>query len=303
MTQLAPPVPGDAFEIEVGAAGPVAAYRDGARGNAPPLVLVHSLNAAASAYEVRPVYLHAARTRPTYALDLPGFGRSPRRPQRYTIRAMTDAIAALIDRARDEHGGGPVDVLAVSLGCELAARAVVERPERARRLILVSPTGLDGRGPYLGPTGTSREVRCVSRALIGTALGRGSFAALRRPRVIRYFLAKTFGRDRIDEGLFDYAVETTRVPGAEHAPLAFLSACLFAADATALYRALTVPTWIAHGTRGDFTDYRGIRALPQRPELRVTALDSGALPYFEPEIAPTFFAELDAFLAEAAPAA
>src|SRR3954471_7550919 len=39
-----------------------------------PLVLLHSINAAASAYEMRPLFEHFRDTRPVFALDLPGFG-------------------------------------------------------------------------------------------------------------------------------------------------------------------------------------------------------------------------------------
>jgi hypothetical protein len=39
--------------------------------------------------------------------------------------------------------------------------------------------------------------------------------------------------------------------------------------------------WACHGTRGDFTDYRGKRFLAGRANWRFTVFDSGALPYFE----------------------
>ena len=35
---------------------------------------MHSVNASASAFEVAPLYDHYRQTRPTYAVDLPGFG-------------------------------------------------------------------------------------------------------------------------------------------------------------------------------------------------------------------------------------
>src|SRR3954454_20931708 len=40
-------------------------------GNGPPLLLVHSINAAASAYEVRPIFERERRR--FYAVDLPGY--------------------------------------------------------------------------------------------------------------------------------------------------------------------------------------------------------------------------------------
>ena len=51
----------------------------------PPLVLIHSINAAASAYEVKPIYDRYRRQRPVAAIDLPGYGFSSRRAMRYTM--------------------------------------------------------------------------------------------------------------------------------------------------------------------------------------------------------------------------
>lgn len=46
----------------------------------------------------------------------------------------------------------------------------------------------------------------------------------------------------------------------------FLSGFLFSADAFELYGGLSQPVWIAHGMRGDFTDYR--------PEVRLLSKDN-----------------------------
>ena len=78
-----------------------------------------------------------------------------------------------------------------------------------------------------------------------------------------------------------YAELTTRVPGAEHAPLAFLSALLFSADVNSIYEQLRLPVWMSHGVRGDFTDYRGKDSVEGRPNWRFTVFRTGALPYYE----------------------
>ena len=43
-----------------------------------PLVLLHSVNAAPSSMEMRPLFERYRGSRPVYALDLPGFGMSQR---------------------------------------------------------------------------------------------------------------------------------------------------------------------------------------------------------------------------------
>ena len=65
-------------------------------GEFPPLLLVHSINAAGSAYEIKPLYEHYRGSRTVYALELPGFGHSERGKREYTVRMMTDAILIAI---------------------------------------------------------------------------------------------------------------------------------------------------------------------------------------------------------------
>jgi pimeloyl-ACP methyl ester carboxylesterase len=260
----------------------------------PPLLLVHSVNAAASAAEVRPVFEHVAARGPVFALDLPGFGLSDRSERRYTPRLMTDAVHEALDEIARRHGSGPIDALAVSLGCEFLARAAVESPDRFRRLALVSPTGFNGPRRRRGAAGGSLGPPWLLSALYGPGWGAALFRALTRPGVIRYFLRRTFGSQTIDEGLWRYAVLTARVPGAEHAPLHFLAAALFSTDVNTLYEQLRQPVWMSHGIRGDFIDYRGIDSVSGRQNWRIDVLPTGALPYFE--MPADFCARLDAFL-------
>ena len=84
-----------------------------------------------------PLYAHYGRNRPVWALDLPGFGLSERRDQRYTPRLMTDALHVAITHLRQTTGAGAVDLLAVSLSCEFAARVACEAPATVRRLALL----------------------------------------------------------------------------------------------------------------------------------------------------------------------
>ena len=48
-------------------------------GSGVPVLLLHSINAAPSAFEVSPFFATCSLQRPLYAPDLPGFGRSERR--------------------------------------------------------------------------------------------------------------------------------------------------------------------------------------------------------------------------------
>ncbi|MBX3599963.1 MAG: alpha/beta hydrolase [Rubrivivax sp.] len=293
---LPPALPGERFVIDGGPAGRIACYSAGpARSELPPLVLVHSVNAAASAAEMRPLYVREIGSRRVFAPDLPGFGASERSRRPYTPRLMTDALHAVLGEVAARCGPQPADLLALSLGCEFAVRAAVEAPRALRTLSLVSPTGFAGTRPRHGAPGGVVGPAWAERLVRGPGWGGPLFRALTRPGVIRYFLRRTWGAHEIDEDLWRCAVQTAQVEGAEHAPLAFLAARLFSADIGTLVGRLTLPVWVSHGVRGDFTDYRGLAALQGRPNWRVSVYETGALPYFEqPE---AFVRELDAFLA------
>lgn len=259
-----------------------------------PVLLIHSINASASAFEVAPLYEHFRRTRPTYALDLPGYGLSDRSDRAYSIRLMTDAVLAVLAHMRNQHGGSAVDVLAVSLSGEYAARAACEAPDAVRRLALVSPTGFSGRKCFYGAPGSSRGIKWLHEFLANPRWSNGLYRTLTRPGVIRYFLERTWGSKNIDEALWRYDLLTTQQPGARYAPLYFLSAHLFAADINTLYEKLACPVWVSMATRGDFTDYRGRFTVAHRANWQFCSMPGGALPYFEDLAA--FTAKIDPFL-------
>jgi hypothetical protein len=166
---------------------------------------------------------------------------------------------------------------------------------------LVSPTGFRGLRPWRGAPGSTRGLPWLYQALRGPGgrWGGAVFRALTRPGVIRYFLRRTWGSKQIDEALWAYDVLTTKAPGAEHAPLHFLSAHLFSADIHNVYDRLEIPVWMSHGVRGDFTDYRGKVIVEARPNWRFSVFPTGALPYFE--VPGDFCTAYDRFLGASAP--
>ena len=292
---LYPAVAGQRIELQT-SAGLVSFYQSDAVQDTtlPPLLLVHSVNAAASAAEVEPLYEHYRQTRPTYAIDLPGYGFSERSDRPYTIRLMTDAVLAVLAHIRSQHGNAAVDMVGVSLSSEYVARIACEEPEAVRRLAIISPTGFSGNKRFYGEPGSSRGMAWFYRAVSNPTWSSGLFNTLVKPAIVRYFLQRTFGRKQVDEALWRYCVLTASQPGAKHAPLRFLSAYLFAADINTIYEKLTCPVWVSMATRGDFTDYRGRSTVEGRANWQFQLTPGGALPYFE-DLAG-FAAKLDHFL-------
>jgi pimeloyl-ACP methyl ester carboxylesterase len=76
------------------------------------------------------------------AVDLPGFGNSPPRPDgKHSIAALAQTVTTLIGRL----GRGPVHLVGNSLGGSVCVRIAARRPDLVRTLTLVSPALPDSR--------------------------------------------------------------------------------------------------------------------------------------------------------------
>ncbi len=274
---------------------------------ATPLLLVHSVNAAASAYEMKPLYDALRARRPVYAMDLPGFGFAERRARDYHPSVMAVALVSMADEVRRHHPDVPApDAIALSLSCEFLARAAVDYPDLFSTVGFISPTGLECRSaariapgsPAVPPPDAPARMPSGSRR-VASALDTGPWSQplfdllVTRPS-IRHFLRRTFGSTTVPAGLVDYCWRTAHQPGARHAPLSFLAWRPFSEDPVTLYRAVRQPAWLAHGVRGAFARFDGKDALRDRPNWTVDVFDSGAMPQFEcPE---ALLARYDAFI-------
>ena len=201
-----------------------------------PLLFVHSVNAAPSAIELKPLFQHFRASRPVFAPDLPGFGRSTRRMGTMSSSDFAKQIASLIQEMTPSE---PPDVIALSLGCEFVTRAVVEYGAAVRSLTFISPTGFSRRQPP-----APQAQRRLKRLFDFAGFGRGAFKLLRLERSIRFFYGMNFS-GFVPNELVTYALKTTRQPGAHEMPLQFLSMGLFTANAAeSLYSKLDVPVLV-----------------------------------------------------------
>lgn len=246
-----------------------------------PLVLLHSVNAAASAAEVRPIFDAVLGSRPVVAVELPGFGSSARQAQAYTPTLMTDALLRAVAEVRRLTGSPVVDLLAVSLSCEFAARAALSRPDWFRTLSLVSPTGLETRQLEAYEDGRTKDKPWLRGLLERGPWGNALFRLLTSERVMRKFLQGTWGERRIDETLLAYNLRSVGQPGARHAPFAFIAGALFTRGAAQLYARLPQPVWVAHGIHGRFNRFDGLQTVQRTSRWQVDAFDTGAMPYFQ----------------------
>lgn len=193
-------------------------------GDGRPLVLLHSINAAASAYEMRPLFEYYRGKRPVYALDLPGFGFSERSDRYYSPRLYVGAVKDFLS----DVVGQAADVVALSLSSEFAALAAQEQPDQFHSLAFISPTGFsadaeeDGSKPDGNAGGNDALLNLFRFPLWSQAF----YDLLATQASIRYFLKKSFFGE-VDAGMASYAYLSAHQPGARFAPLHFVSGQLF----------------------------------------------------------------------------
>lgn len=249
------------------------------QGNGQPLLLIHSINAAGSAYEMRPIFMHHRQLRPVYAMDLPGFGFSERSDRVYSAELYTQAIIDMLEQI-----GQPADVIALSLSSEFAASAALQRPELFTSLTMISPSGFNRpdrkrssqAANQLGASELAYNV--LSYPLWGQAL----FDLLATPGSIRWFLQQSFVGG-VDKGLEDYGVLTTHQPGAHHAPLYFVSGKLFTRDIQeAVYAKLTIPVLVVYD-EDPYVSFDYLRPfVAQHPNWKASLIvPTKGLPQFE----------------------
>jgi pimeloyl-ACP methyl ester carboxylesterase len=192
----------------------IALYRNG---TGEPLLLIHSINAAASAFEMRKPFSAFADQFEVYALDLLGYGESDRPARRYQA---SDYIALII--ATLERIGRPTTILASSLGAAYAIAAAAARPDLIRALILFCPTGIKQLADPPGPAGHAMY------QLLRSPVGHGLFKALTSRASTRYFLqSQAYANPAsIDEQTLDGFYRASHEPGAIYAPICFLSGLL-----------------------------------------------------------------------------
>jgi len=241
------------FQSEI--AGRVSYYADSSAKGVP-LVLLHSVNAAPSAFEMKPIFNRFRGERPVYALDLPGFGFSERIDRIYSPKLYQNAIT---DFLRDVVGE-PADVVSLSLSSEFAALSAAHDPEYIRSLVMISPTGFGA--PKAGDLpDRARQQQAKNTVYSGLSVGiwnRPLYDLVSSRPSIQFFLNKSF-EGIVPDNFVDYAYQTAHQPGAQYAPTYFLSGKLFTpAVRETVYNVLDLPVLVIY----DRDPYSNFEMLP-----------------------------------------
>ena len=184
-------------------------------GTGPTVLLVHSINAAASCYEMRKPFADLQRDYHVVAIDLLGYGDSDRPDMLYSAELYAELLA---DVARAL--GGVACMYAVSLSTAFACMAAAAHPEYIARVVLICPTGLVD---LVVKGSVGRAYR-----LLHGAFGAGVYRLLTSRASLRYFLRSMAYHNpaACDDAMVEACARAARHPGARYAPICFLTMLL-----------------------------------------------------------------------------
>jgi pimeloyl-ACP methyl ester carboxylesterase len=167
-----------------------------------PIVLVHGIYGGASHRTWRElVPLLDAESKAVWLLDLPGVGESSKPKKVWTMADLDSFLEIFLENVVQQRA----TVVAESLLTLNALTVAGKRPDLIRRLVLISPVGINS----LASPPSEREARLFDRLFNGPDEASVSFwQNLLTDNSLRYYLAFGFADDsRVDESLLnDYRV-------------------------------------------------------------------------------------------------
>ena len=246
------------------------AYTEAGDPDAPDLVLLHGINAAASSGEWREVFDALAADYHVVAPDFPGYGRSDRPPLRYSAALYEDFVADFLAEYEEPA------VIASSLSAAYAAAALTDGGSAGEStaingFLAVCPTAV------AGPTPPKSWLRELFRApLVGDA----AFNLISSKPSIRYFNADHGYDDPANpsEEWIDYEWRTTHVVNARFAPASFIAGYLNSdVDLAGALADLDVPSTIVWGREAEVSPLADGRDLADAAGARLVVFDRAKL--------------------------
>lgn len=242
------------------------------KGQGEPVLLLHSINGAASAFEMRELFDRLSQGHQVFAVDLLGFGASDRPAIRYQADLYIDLIHDFLRGVI----GAPAHVVASSLSAAFAIKVAAREPQAVKSLVLVDPTGMETLAGGQGAVG--RIIEGLFRAPL---LGQAAFNALVSRPSIRYYLARAHNApEKVDEAMVEQNYRTAHQEGARFSAAAFIGRALNV-DLRGVLPTLNARTLVLW-TESDFQDTDRERQAFARANNRLqmrTIPESGGLIY------------------------
>ncbi len=226
-------------------------YKVAGEVQAPPMVLLHTPDLAASSYEMLDIMAPLAASYRVYVPDLLGFGLSDRPDISYTADLYTELLHDFLADVVKE----PATIVASRLACNYAISVAANSPVLCSRLVLLSPTALYGY-----QAGTFGLPAALPNVLPTRIIIPRQLQMLLYPLFVT--LTRLAGRLKNDQAAPllehpagaatsnpppDYTYATTHQFGAEHAPMDWLAGNL-ANNVSADMQNVRQPTLLIWGT-------------------------------------------------------
>ena len=200
--------------------------------DAPPLLLLHTPEVGASAYEMRGILELLAPHYRVYAPDLLGFGLSDR-PR---IDYSSDTYISLCRDFLVDVVTQPATIVASRVSCNYAVTVAATSPHLCERLVLISPVALD-----------DDQKPALITSLIEAPVIKSLLYPLLSTRFALYYVLARQHPLKAETDL-DHFYAATHQLGAEHAPMALLAGKL-TYNAAEQFEKLQQPTLIIWGAR------------------------------------------------------
>lgn len=232
------------------------------------ILLLHSINAAASAFEMRKPFAGLQNQFHVYAIDLLGYGRSDRPERGY----IAEDYVNLIGQTLQQLGEGTA-LIASSLCAAYAIKAAVRWPALVRSLILVCPVGIKQLATPPGPRNWA--VFTTMRGFLGDTLFKGLTT---RPSMRLFLERQAYANPAsVTPDTLDGFYQTTRQPGAKYAPLSFVTG-LLNCNITTEFAQLVQPVLMVWGREATTTPLSQSQAfLTRNPKANLAVVENASL--------------------------
>ena len=230
----------------------------GLQNEATPVVLIHGFGGDSDNWLFNIDEL--AKSRPVYAIDLPGHGKSSKTLATGDLGELAQAVGDLIDETQAEK----VHLVGHSLGGAVAFQILRDRPDRVASVAGIAPVGFDDRvnGDFI----------------------EGFIAAQKRKDVKAALQLLLSDPDLVSSQMIEGVLRFKRVEGAREALRAIADRNLPSGRQTASFRDLVdenrVPVMIVWGERDAILDPSAAQGLPSSVEV-VRVESAGHMPHLE----------------------
>lgn len=245
-------------------------------GSGTPLLLLHSFGPGYDSNQWRAAAEQLASRHAVYAPDLPGWGRSETPLGGHIPELYVRSIAGFLDRVVRQ----PAVIVAAGLSAAYAVRIALERPDRVRSLVLVSPLGLSADAAALAGPGPT-----FIRQLLQLPVLRSTVLDLltSRSSLEHHLRREAYAApERVDAALLDHHYRASHLSRSRSAYAALLRGDLWL-DVEEALRQIGVPVLLAWGGAANASALRNLDLWQHRlPEAKIEVFPGSAdMPHVE----------------------